>query len=320
MIEDKWYDCLIDSLYERYPKRIHLVNELMNLLHLEREAVYRRLRKDVLFTMHEVVKIASKWNISLDELIGVNMGSVSFQMRQVNYLDPSEKELQFLRNIIQSLAYLKNFPDTEFMDISNKLPRQLVAGFQHLNQYYLFKWTYQYGTEKETVPYSETFISEEQIQLTKDYYRTIKLVPNSNFIWDRRLFDYLVTDIQYFHSIHLITDEEKELIKNDLYALLDYMLEVAIKGCYPETQNKVNLYISQLNVDTNYSYTFTPKANVCYIHVFEKYEIHTFNPEMTANFRTWMQLKKRTSVQISEVDEKRRIEFFTKQRQLIDGL
>ena len=320
MAEKTWYDYFIDNLCEKYPKKTQLVYELMNLLHLERETVYRRLRKDVLFSMHEVVKIASAWGVSLDELIGINTGHISFQMRQMNYLDPSEEELKFLRYVIQSIGYLKNFSDTEFMDISNKLPRQLVAGFEHLNQYYLFKWMYQYNTEKEIIPYSETFISDEKIHLTKDYYEAIKLVPNSNFIWDRRLFDYLVTDIQYFHSIQLITDEEKELIKKDLYALMDYMLDVANGGCYPETQNKVNLYISQLNVDTNYSYTFTPEANVCYIHVFEKYEIYTFNPEMTANFRMWMQLKKRTSVQISEVDERRRIEFFAKQRQLIDGL
>jgi len=34
----------------------------------------------------------------------------------------------------------------------------------------------------------------------------------------------------------------------------------------------------------------------------------------------WMQLKKRTSIQISEVDVKSRIEFFTAQRQLVESL
>jgi hypothetical protein len=270
--------------------------------------------------MDEVVKIASAWNISLDEIIGINAGHVSFQMHRMNYLDPSEKELVFLRSIVQSINYLRNFPDAEFMDICNKLPRQFFAGFPYLNQFYLFKWRHQYGDDSEIIPCSKMVISEEKLKITSDYYQAIKQVSNSSFIFDKRLFDYLITDIQYFHSIYLITDEEKEFIKNDLYNLLDYMLEVANRGFYPETQNKVHFYVSLLNIDTNYSYTFTPEAKICYVHAFEKYEIYTLNSEIVANFKTWMQLKKRTSIKISEVDEKTRIEFFTKQRQLVDEL
>jgi len=320
MIRETWYDYFFKLLYEKYPKKADLAHALMELLCIEREAAYRRLRKEVMFPAYEIGKIAAAWNISLDELVGVNLGQVSFQMRQMNYIDPSEDELIVLRSIIKSIHYIRRFPNAEFMDICNKLPRKLLAGYEYLNQFYLFKWLYQYGNEKDVVPYSEASISENKSKLTKDYYHAVKLVPTSSFIWDRKLFDYLVSDIRYFHSIQLITDEEKDLIKNDLYNFLDYMLDVANKGCYPETQSKVNLYISQLHVDTNYSYAFSPESSLCYIHVFEKYELYTLNTEMIANFRTWMQLKKRTSVQISEVDERGRIEFFAKQRQLIDTL
>jgi len=321
MKNDSWYNAFLETIGKRYPKKSQLTQALISLLSLEREAVYRRLRQDIVFPAHEIVKIALAWNITLDEIIGNSSNQITFQMRQMNYLDPSDEEVNFLRFVIQSIAYLKNFPDTEFMDICNKLSRQLVAGYPYLNQYYLFKWMYQYGgTEQENIPFSQTIISEEKQQVTKEYYQAIKLVPISNFIWDRNIFEYLINGIKYFCSIYLITNEEKELIQKDLSDLLDYMLEVATKGCYPETQNKVNLYLSELNVDTNYSYTFTPEANICFIHVFEKFEIYTFNTEMVANFKTWMQLKKRTSIKISEVDEKSRIEFFTKQRQLIDAL
>jgi len=319
-MENEWYDYFVESLYRKFPKKAQLTQELIDLLNIEREAVYRRLRKEVQFPAHEIVKIATEWSISLDEIVSFCSGQVPFQMRQMNYIDPSEEEMKFLRLVIQSIGYLKNFPDAEFMDICNKLPRQLLAGYKCLNQFYLFKWIYQYGNEKEIVPFSQITISDEQFELTADYYRAIKQVPETNFIWDRMLFDYLVSDITYFHSIRMITDDEKACIKKDLFALLDYMLEVANKGYYPETKKKVNLYVSQLNIDTNYSYAFTPNGNVCFIHVFEKFEIHTFNRAMVSNFKMWMQLKKRSSIQISEVDEKSRMEYFSTQRQIIDGL
>ena len=319
-MENNWYDNFMDELRKKYPKRTQLSKELIDLLFIEREAVYRRLRREVLFPVNEIVKIASAWNISLDELIGINSGQVSFQMQMINYIIPSEEELKYLQSIIQSINSLQKYPQTEFMDICNKLPRQLVAGYKLLNQFYLFKWIYQYGNEKEIVPFSKIIISKEKQEVEEAYYKAIKNVPNSNFIWDSRIFEYLINNIKYFYAIRMITDQEKDQIKNELIELLGYLMEIAVNGCYPETKNKVNLYISQLSIDTNYSYTFSPEANICFIHVFEKFDIYTFNTEMVINFKKWMQLKKRSSVQISEVDERSRIEFFTKQYQLLESL
>jgi len=320
MKNGSWYDSFMETLFERHPKKPQLVEALMDLLIIEREAAYRRLRKDVTFSIHEIVKISSTWNISLDNIININSGKIPFLMQPINYIAPSEQELKFLQFVIQSIENLKDFPDTEFMDICNKLPRQLLAGFGYLNQFYLFRWMYQYGSEKNTVPFSQIIISEEQRRLTADYYRAIKTVPQTNFLFDRLIFEHLVSEINYFHSIRMISDEEKELIKKDLHDLLDYLLEVAANACYPETQNRVNLYVSRLNVDTNYSYTFTSQMNICFVHVFGKFEIYTYDAKMAVSFRTWMQLKKRTSIQISEVDQKSRIDFFAKQRQIIDML
>jgi len=320
MKSEEWHHRFIETIISRFPRKSQLVEALMELLDLEREATYRRIRNTVPFSIHEVLKISSAWNISLDEITKINSGKVPFLMQSVNYIAPSEQELKFLQHIIQSINSFKDFPDTEFMYVCNKLPRQLLAGFGYLNQFYLFKWMYQYSGEKKPVPYGQVILSKEKLSLTADYFKAIKNVPNTSLIFDRMIFDYLVNEVQYFYSIQMITDEEKELIKKDLNDLLDYLLEIATIGGYPETQKNVNLYISQLYINTNYSYTFTNLVNICFVHVFDKFEIYTFDSEMVANFKTWMQLKKRSSIQISEVDNKGRMEYFLKQRQVVDAL
>jgi hypothetical protein len=320
MDNNVWYDVLIDKIYKKFQKKAQMTQALVDLLGLEREAVYRRLRKDVFFSADEIMKIASTWNISLDEITNINSEQFSFQMRQVNYINPSKEEQVFLQGVISSINSLQNVPDSEFLYTCNKLPRLLLSGFEHLNHFYLFKWKYLYGGENETIAFSDVIISEEKKKISADYFKAIKNVPNTNIIFDRKIFEYLISDIQYFSSIYLIKDTEKELIKNDLYNLLDYLLEVANKGYYPETHNKVNIYISQLNVETNYCYTFSPETSLCFVIVFEKNEIYSVNTEMVSNFIAWMQLQKKTSTQISEVDERSRVEFFTKQRQIIDSL
>ena len=317
---DKWYDDFLEVLSKRHPHKVQLMQALMDLLGIEREAVYRRLRKDVSFHILEIVKISMAWNISLDKITGINVNQVPFQMQKMDYLDASDDEVSYLQYIIHSINELKDIPSVEFMDICNKLPRSLYAGFEHLYKFYSFKWKYQYNNEKTPIPYSQITISESNLMLIASYYQAIKQVPNTNFILDRMIFEYLVHDIKFFHSIQMISDEDIVLLKNDLHSLLDYLQEVANKGCYPESKNKVNLYISQLNLDTNYSYVYTPEAKICFVHVFDKYELHSFDVEMVNNFKTWMKLKRRTSTQISEVDEKSRFIFFIKQRELVNSL
>ena len=314
------YDLFLEKLYSKYPKKSRLTQALMDLLHLEREAIYRRLRKEMFFSSQEIMKIASSWNISLDDIIGVDALKIAFLMQPVNFCGPSQAENYFLRNIITLYETTHQFPNAEFMSICNKIPKAIYANFANLNHYFLFKWLYLFGNENDVVCFSKATIPEESKPLISDYTRAIKNVPNTSFIWDENIFYYLINNIKYFHSIQLITDNEKKLLKEDLHALLSYLQNVADKGCYPETGKKVNLYISQINIDTNYSYIFSPEVNVCFVHSFEQSVIYSSNTDFVENFKKWMQYKRRTSIQISEVDAKTRIEFFSKQLQRVDHL
>jgi len=320
MEENVWYEVFIEKLHEKFPKKSQLTQELMNLLSIEREAVYRRLRKEVFFPAHEIIKLASAWNISLDDVTGANSNKIAFRLKLINFINPTDEEYEFMQQLVEGYRELQKYPNGELMDITNKIPRPLIANYNNLTKFFYLRWTYQYGIDEDIVPFSKIILSDKVVKLISEFNRVSKHVPNTYYIWDNNLFEYLATNIRYFYSINLITDEDKELIKKDLQYLLEYMLEVAHKGRYPETQNKVTIYLSQLNIDTNYTYGYSPEICYCLINVFGKNELYTYHAEMGANFIQWMQLKKKNSIQISEVDEKSRIEFFTKQKQLINSL
>ena len=325
MINNEWYDVFLEMLYKKYPKKNQLTEALTDLLCLEREAVYRRLRQDVLFPVNEVVKIASAWNISLDETIGLTSQKVSFQMHPVNYIAPSEEDVDFLQKKVQVLTQITDYQGTGYVVVCNHLSRSLIAGFANLYKFHVFKWAYEYynngnANEKSSTTLSDIVIPENvlsQINLYKDH---IKYVKTTTYILDNMIFDSYVRDIKFFHSIFLLNDEEKKILKNELYALLDYLLEVANNGCFPETKNEVNMYISMLHINTNYSYLYTKNSEACRIHTFNMYDVTSYNQEMIVNFKAWLQKKKGTSVKISEADEKSRVEFFMKQRLLVDSL
>jgi len=318
-MDNKWYDRFFEALYTKYPQKSQLTEALMDLLFLEREAVYRRLRKDVMFPFDEIVRIATAWNISLNEIIGVDANEIFFKLFLWDYLNPSKEQLDYMRFLNEDSEYTRNFPNMECMEVSNRLPRMLTSGFSYISKFYLLKWMHQYVDEK-TLPFSQLAYPKIVDELSLTHYMVSKTLGSVSFLWDCNLFNYLVSDIRYFHSIYLITDEEKELIKKDLCDLLDYMSKVAEKGCWLETGNKVNLYISYLSVDTNYSYYYSDSLKFCCVHAFAKNEIYSNDLVMVENFKNWMQSKKKTAVQISEADEKSRIEFFMKQHQIVNDL
>jgi len=320
MEENKWYDIFIEILQEKYAKNAQLTHEIMNLLCLEREAAYRRLKKDVSFTAQEVAKLATTWNISLDEIIGLNSGKVTFQMLPFNYLNPSPKEFSDLEKKVKALDHLLTAPNSEYMEVCNRFPRPLNIRFLTLYRYLIFYWACQYTNDETHKKFSTTIIPDNVVHEFDLYNKRIVNMKNTNFILNEMIFESFVDGVKYFHSILAITDKEKELIKKELYELLDYLIEIADKGYYPETQNKVNLYISQLNIDTNYSYYYTDKIKMCRIHAFGKFDIVSSDTNMVVNFREWMNLKKKSSIQISEVNEKKRIEYFAAQRKFIDKL
>jgi hypothetical protein len=316
---NNWYDSFLEALQKKYPQKSQLTKALMDLLAIERESVYRRLRKDIVFPSHEIAKIAAAWNISLDEIVTTNTSIALFKLQLWDYLKPTEEMLNLMHFWTKNSLYARNIANMQCAEVCNRLPRMLTSGFPYLNRLKQLQQVYQYANE-ETLPFSQLFYPEEVVQLSAEYYQDSKKFESVTLVFDHDITKDLVADIQYFQSIYLITEEEKELIKKDIYALLDYMSEAAAKGCWLETGNKMSLYVSHIDIDTNYSYHYSDDVKICSIHAFGKNEIYTENVAMVESCREFVQAQKNAAVLISKADEKSRIEFFREQRELIDTL
>ncbi len=314
-----WYDSFVESLQKKYPKKVQLTQALMDLLAIERESVYRRLRGDIIFPAHEIMKIAAAWHISLDEIVKVNSSTALFKLHLGDYLNPTQELLKLMHFWLEEDVYAHNIENLHYVEISNQLPRIITAGFPHLHRFRLLKQTYQYSSET-ALPFSKIFYPEKVAQMSDKYYQSSKKYKSVNLIFDHSISYSLVSDIQYFQSIYLITEEEKELIKKDIYAVLDYLSEVASKGCWLETGKKMNLYISRTSIDTNYSYFHSDSLKLCCIRAFGRNELYSENSIMIEKCWEYVQAQEKAAVLISKADERSRVEFFRKQRNLIDTL
>ena len=129
----------------------------------------------------------------------------------------------------------------------------------------------------------------------------------------------MVNDLQYFTSIHLLSEEDKLKIKEESLQLIDELEDLANNGKYA-TGNEVNIYISNINFEATYSYIESNSVQMSMIRVYAINSLTTHDTGMCQSLKAWIQSLKKFSTLISESGEMQRIQFFKQQREIINSL
>jgi hypothetical protein len=316
------HNAFLADVRKKIPQSSKLVNTLVDILYIEKEAVYRRLRREVPFTFQEIAIIAKKLGISLDNIIGIGINtdkSRPFQLKLIEYLSPSEMDYSMMDEYIDIFRQVQKEEDSETAIISNILPQTLYSGFDYITKFYIFKWHYLYYNEK-VKPFHETTVPSKIMKLFTDSFIESKNIHETYYVLDYQIFNNLINDIKYYNSIRLITREDVLKIKEELFFFLDYIEEMTISGCFKETGNQVRLYISEVNIETNYSYLLTQKYSLSLIWTFILTSVASLDEDAFLKMKSWFQSLIRTSTLITITGEKQRIVFFEKQREIISEL
>lgn len=132
MSKDLIHEKLVGAIREKIPHKATLINALVDLLCLEKEAVYRRMRGDVAFSFAEIATISNKWGISLDNLLGAHSAkSRPYQLSLVEYVDPIEDDYRMWGLYNERLREAREDPascNVECMNVLPVLPQYPVDG------------------------------------------------------------------------------------------------------------------------------------------------------------------------------------------------
>lgn len=319
MIANELNTGLIEAAKEKLLPKDNLANALMDILYIGKEAIYRRLRGEVPFTFAEAAVISRKLGISLDKIIGISFhNNAVFDMNVVDHKDPFETYYSILERHVKLFHTLKEDPTSEMGTSSNILPLTLSLKHDILSKFRLFKWMYQ-NENIQCKHFEELDIPQKLVNKQKEFTQMVSHIHSIDYIWDSTIFTHLVNDIQYFSDIHLLADEDKRLIKEDLSLLIDELEELASKG-KSDAGNDVHIYISNINFEATYSYLETSSLQLSLIRIYSINSITTQDNEMFGNVKDWIQSLKKFSTMISESGEMQRIQFFKQQREIVDTL
>lgn len=316
----RYYDNFLAALEERYPVKGELARALVDLLRLEKESVYRRLRRDVYFSADEVMQIAGAWNISLDNIVSANPGkNHSFCFKAVDLVEPSEEDYAILERHNRDLELVAADPRGMAIEIVNSLPRGLYARSGPLTRFFTMKWRHKFSPE-EALPFGAIEIPERMRDLDSEYIRVEHTIPEMHSIHDPRMIENLVGEVLYYRSIGMLSDGDARLLRDELTVLVDYMEQVTLTGYFPGTNNRLFFYLSHTWIETEYLLFRSKEFNLSMIKVLERGSIGSLDERALDQFMKMAQATMRMSVLMSRSNALQQAEFFARQREIIRAL
>ena len=187
---------LIEAMKEKLPLKGKLADMLMDTLYIGKEAVYRRLRGEVPFTLQEAALVSRKLGISLDKIIGISFKSnAMFDMNIVDYDDPFESYYNILYKYVRLINTLEDDPNSSLGTSSNIIPQTLYLKHDLLAKFRLFKWMYQ-NEHIKCKHFEELEIPQKIINVQQDFAKLSHHIHSTDYIWDSMVFLHLINDIK----------------------------------------------------------------------------------------------------------------------------
>ena len=316
-----FYDHFLKTIEMHYPRKSDLANALIEILPLEKESVYRRLRKDVYFSAEEVMQIAQVLGISLDNIICSNPTKTRpFHFSMVEYVQPQEADYQILEDYNRDLEVIGQDPNGRMVEVINTLPRSLYSRSELLTRFFTMKWLYKYALSQEVKPLGSIRIPERMRSLDLEYVRLVHNVSEVHSIHDSRFVERTVDDIAYFRSVGMVTEDEAALLRDELLTLIDYMADVANIGYFRHTGNKLFFYLSHTWLDSEYLLFESNLLTLSSVRILERNSIASTDKKVFDKFMNMVQAIKCSSVLMSGSNTLQQVEFFSRQRTMVEGI
>lgn len=314
---------LVSVIKAALPENIKIVYYLMDLLSLGREAIYRRLKGEIKFNLDELVLISRNLDISLDRIVNsdrMEKYGILFETEMLikdTSLSHLMENLRLTLNGHIELCKLANkHPESKMSIATNTMPFQLFLNYKNLGRIPSYKWLYQIQPVEKMMPFSDYKVSDEIISLAHqfvDEYSTI----NSDFIFDPKTFTSTVDDIVFLSKLNLINDKEISFLKEELLNLIDD-LEIKVASGINTPTSKISAYISNINIDTTYTFLEWDHGQVTHYRLYGLCSINTEDTTICRVHKTWIESLKRYSTLITRSADLIRIEYFKKQREIVN--
>jgi len=308
---------LFQRIHDQLPDHLSMVDEIADILEISNDSAYRRIRGEKPLSLQEVQKLASSYNISIDDITGSHTGTVTFR---TNLLDGERYSFtEWLKQLLQFTIEAGKSGPTEAIFILNELNIFNIIQFPVICAFKLFFWQKSNldFTDFRDAKFSIAEINEEVLLISKEITERFLKINTIEFTTQECLNSFLKQVTYYSESGYFSTRNDVLVLCQKLHELLNHQQKQAELGYkflfgHPPSGREGNLQLfhNDIILADNTIIIKSGESGAIFITSNAINLMYTYNRAFfDYNYRWGMNLLKK-SVPISGTAEKERNRFF----------
>lgn len=312
---------LIRTILMHIPEGQNSTVYISNILNLEREYVYRRLRGDTNFTIEEVALLSIKLGFSVDNIVKLKRHEAT--IFELHFLDIEEREDMYFKKIERNSRIIAEInsaaDDAKIRWAGNTIPFAIFNQYETLNKFHFYKWVYQTAPFNSQKTFSDFLISDALTKKLQSYHLKLQPLSHMIFIVDNNFISSVISNIEYFHARGLITNIEVKLLKDELLDVVKHIEGLATNGLL-SNGGWFDLYLSPVNINSSYTHVEYGDKSSCQYLVYTVNTLNSDDKEVCRIQKEWIESLKRHSTLVTQCNELERYKYFDEQRKIINHL
>lgn len=314
-------ESFIRAMSDKISSKAELTDRIADILRIERESAYRRLAGKVNFSINEMGLLASQFGISVDRLLrkdDPDLLWIPFMLEnpmQARSFDNLCDMMDLSLNVLEQMA---SHP-CDSGHVYTSVPMEFFVFFPTLARFMFFKWGHHFVGTEEFNDFSNWKIPPRLTNIQERIVRCSN-IKSTYYIWDMGLIMNMAWEIDYFSRMHIITPEEKNIIRLELKELLKN-LERFLDGMFiPDIPlcPEMDFYVSLISLGFTVSSHASPNSHLVYFATPFSFSVIDDSRESYLKIRGWIDSLKNISTMLSRSGRVERKIFFDTQYKIID--
>lgn len=310
------------------PQKQSLAVEIADILGISVDAAYRRLRGETGISLEELVVISKQFSISLDTVLALQTGSVSFQ---VTDFDETPRDFKiYLQQMLDLILQANLFDNKQMYYLCKDLTFFHFYLYPELAAFKTFFWNKtiynlpEYRTEQFSL---KEYPFKECYQLGQRIIAEYNKIPSVE-MWHEESLNSTLSQIEYYyHSGYFKTDDEMNQVLDALLNCLNHIqhqLELGYKfslGTVGEGEGTtLHVHMNEIVIGNNIIQLELNGNRQVFINYSVLGYLHTRDERINNKIMNDFQILLNRSYQISNVGERQRNYFFNRLKKRVKSL
>ena len=310
-------DYLFQRIKEKLPPNIALVDTIAEILHVSNDSAYRRIRCETPLVLEEAAVLCKHFSLSLDNILSINKGSVSFIPTQLNNNQYTFE--QYLQDILTSFKYIDSFDNKNIIYLTKDVPLFYHFMLRPLFAFRYFFWMKSILQHPDFIglKFSMDFLPSHIERTGQEILKLYNNIPTTE-IWNTECVNSVIGQIEYYREAgYFNSDDDVELVYSALRKTLEHLKTQAEYGCkfLPGEnpllkKNTYSLFYNRVVLGDNTIMVETGGKRTLYLIYDVLNYMATQDEKFCQDVYTKMQMLIRRGTIISNVSEKQRSVFF----------